>query len=305
MEPLDYCSNFLIGGYNSDGSTRLYSLVEEDELLASIRGRIMKKIALINPPFRGVIHRIKDAYPLGLGYIKAYCESKGVVCDLYDFSCSLLSDQALEEKYCLSDYDVIGVSSYSLFFSDTVVLIAALYPNIRYTHLGFADMGISSYNEEQMASIIRVVRRLKPSIIVLPSENDIHPDHIQTSLLVKKGVEMAASNFCADSYGAPHNCKYILSYRFPGKTSPVADCGTKIYMDVSEVYEEKMKLIKTYKSQIFRTEENSKTEINRGLLSLIESTDRINGSKIGACYAEELCLVKGCLGSENLFKILF
>lgn len=50
---------------------------------------------------------------------------------------------------------------------------------------------------------------------------------------------------------------------------------------------------------------HSKTEINRGLLSLIESTDRINGSKIGACYAEELCLVKGCLGSENLFKILF
>ena len=123
---MDYCSNFLIGGYNSDGSTRLYSLVEEDELLASIRGRIMKKIALINPPFRGVIHRIKDAYPLGLGYIKAYCESKGVVCDLYDFSCSLLSDQALEEKYCLSDYDVIGVSSYSLFFSDTVVLIELL-----------------------------------------------------------------------------------------------------------------------------------------------------------------------------------
>ena len=78
MEPLDYCSNFLIGGYNSDGSTRLYSLVEEDELLASIRGRIMKKIALINPPFRGVIHRIKDAYPLGLGYIKHIAKVKGL-----------------------------------------------------------------------------------------------------------------------------------------------------------------------------------------------------------------------------------
>ena len=135
MEPLDYCSNFLIGGYNSDGSTRLYSLVEEDELLASIRGRIMKKIALINPPFRGVIHRIKDAYPLGLGYIKAYCESKGVVCDLYDFSCSLLSDQALEEKYCLSDYDVIGVSSYSLFFSDTVVVIMPHYADRKFCEI--------------------------------------------------------------------------------------------------------------------------------------------------------------------------
>ena len=101
MEPLDYCSNYLIGGYNSDGSTRLYSLVEEDELLASIRGRIMKKIALINPPFRGVIHRIKDAYPLGLGYIKAYCESKGVVCDLYDFSCQKALENAIayERRY--------------------------------------------------------------------------------------------------------------------------------------------------------------------------------------------------------------
>ena len=111
MEPLDYCSNFLIGGYNSDGSTRLYSLVEEDELLASIRGRIMKKIALINPPFRGVIHRIKDAYPLGLGYIKAYCESKGVVCDLYDFSCSLLN--LIEQCFIMKVNTIqLGVARY-------------------------------------------------------------------------------------------------------------------------------------------------------------------------------------------------
>lgn len=183
--------------------------------------------------------------------------------------------------------------------------VAALYPSIHYMHLDFADMSISSYNEEQLVSIISVIRKLKPSIIVLPSENDIHPDHIQTSLLVKKAVEMAASNLCANSYGAPHNCRYILSYRFPGRTSPAADCGTKIYIDVSEVYEEKKKLIKTYKSQIYMTDEYTETEINRSLLSLIESTDRINGSKIGVCYAEELCLVKGYLGSDNLFKFLF
>ena len=97
----------------------------------------------------------------------------------------------------------------------------------------------------------------------------------------------------------------MSQYRFPGRTSPAADCGTKIYIDVSEVYEEKKKLIKTYKSQIYMTDEYTETEINRSLLSLIESTDRINGSKIGVCYAEELCLVKGSLGSDNLFKFLF
>lgn len=303
---MDYCSNFLIGGYNSDGSTRLYSLVEEDELLASIRGRIMKKIALINPPFRGVIHRIKDAYPLGLGYIKAYCESKGVVCDLYDFSCSLLSDQALEEKYCLSDYDVIGVSSYSLFFSDTVVLIELLkkdrniivvgghhatlcgskilrdFPVIDFCLKGFGEKSfydfISNIDTENVYSVSGLCYRKGDEFI----DNPVNYEGIDINEFPvpdRGDIIVDASNYEFDatkrvfhistSRGCPYHCTYcvncILSYRFPGKTSPVADCGTKIYMDVSEVYEEKMKLIKTYKSQIYRTEENSKTEINRGL----------------------------------------
>lgn len=86
----------------------------------------MKRIALINPPFREVKHRMKDAYPLGLGYIKAFCNSKGIDCDLYDFSCSRLSDYDLIEKYNLHSYDLIGISSYSLFFNDTVRLINLL-----------------------------------------------------------------------------------------------------------------------------------------------------------------------------------
>ncbi|MDO5296182.1 MAG: PIG-L family deacetylase [bacterium] len=184
-------------------------------------------------------------------------------------------------------------------------MVASVNPNIHYTHLGFADMSISSYNEDQLFSIISVIRKFKPSIIVLPSSNDLHPDHIQTSLLVKKSVEMAASSFCVDRYGSPYNCKYLLSYRFPGKTTPTDDCWAKIYLDVSGVYEEKKKLIKTYKSQILMTEGATVTDVNRDLLSIIESTDRINGNKIGVCYAEELCLVKGSLGSNNLFKLFY
>ena len=86
----------------------------------------MKKIALINPPFREVKHTIRDAFPLGLGYIKAYCESKGVACDLFDFSCTKLNDEELVQKYGLNDYEIIGISTYSLFFSDTVNLINIL-----------------------------------------------------------------------------------------------------------------------------------------------------------------------------------
>lgn len=81
MEPLDYCSNFLIGGYNSDGSTRLYSLVEEDELLASIRGRIMKKILFL----------VKIQYVI-FEYLLVLCETFGI-CDLY-----LLEETGFKKK---------------------------------------------------------------------------------------------------------------------------------------------------------------------------------------------------------------
>lgn len=86
----------------------------------------MRKIALINPPFREVKHTIRDAFPLGLGYIKAYCASKGVVCDLFDFSCTKLSDEELVKKYELSNYEIIGISTFSMFFCDTVKLISIL-----------------------------------------------------------------------------------------------------------------------------------------------------------------------------------
>ncbi|MEY8256477.1 radical SAM protein [Erysipelotrichaceae bacterium 66-17] len=86
----------------------------------------MKKIALINPPYRVVRHTLSPSFPLGLGYIKKVCELNGVSCDLYDFSASSKSDEELINEYNLLSYEVIGISSYSLFFVDTIKLIKKL-----------------------------------------------------------------------------------------------------------------------------------------------------------------------------------
>ena len=83
----------------------------------------MKKIALINPPYRVVRHTLSPSFPLGLGYIKKVCDNNGLLCDLYDFSASTKSDDELIKKYNIMSYDIIGVSSYSLFFTDTIKLI--------------------------------------------------------------------------------------------------------------------------------------------------------------------------------------
>ncbi len=61
----------------------------------------MKKIALINPPYRVVRHTLSPSFPLGLGYIKKVCDNNGLLCDLYDFSASTKSDDELIKNIIL------------------------------------------------------------------------------------------------------------------------------------------------------------------------------------------------------------
>ena len=84
---------------------------------------ILMKVALINPPHRGELNFTKPTYPLGLGYLKAMCKNLDIFCDLFDFSSSILSDIELCTKYKLSDYDYIGISTYTINFMDTLELI--------------------------------------------------------------------------------------------------------------------------------------------------------------------------------------
>lgn len=81
------------------------------------------KIALVNPPYREVMHIVNPAFPLGLGYIKSVCEENGVHCDLFDFSATELTDEELVQKYNLYSYKIIAVSSYSPIFNDIVKFI--------------------------------------------------------------------------------------------------------------------------------------------------------------------------------------
>ncbi|MDO5296187.1 MAG: radical SAM protein [bacterium] len=208
----------------------------------------MKKIALLNPPFREAKHRIKDAYPLGLGYIKAFCKSKGIRCELYDFSCSPLSDPALVEKYRLSDYDVIGVSSYSLFFNDTVRLINLLknnqniiivgghhatlcgtkilqdFPAIDFCLKGFGEKSfyelVSSLDTENVYSVPGLCYRKDGKFIDNPvNYNEIDIDEFPSP--DRNDIIVDAANYEFDvtkkvfhistSRGCPYHCTYCVN----------------------------------------------------------------------------------------------
>lgn len=83
------------------------------------------------------------------------------------------------------------------------------------------------------------------------------------------------------------------------------DSTPKLYIDVSEVYDEKRVMLQIFESQTSNTQFTKRTEINTSLLSVVEANDLINGSKIGTKFAEEISLIKGYLAVDNLYKILF
>lgn len=183
--------------------------------------------------------------------------------------------------------------------------INSMYPNIHYIYMNFGDMEIESSCKAQQRAIVEIIRKRQPGIVIIPSQFDVHPDHIESSKLVERCVEIAGSAKLLEDAGLPYNCKYVASYRFPGKTRLTLDVTPKIYIDVSEVYDEKKNMIQVFESQIKNTKFTKRTDLNTNLLSIIEANDLINGNKIGTKYAEEISLIKGCLSADNLFKILF
>ncbi len=84
------------------------------------------KIALINPPYRSEKAIISPTYPLGLGYIKKSCSDNGVKVDLFDFSCTKKNDEELIDRYRLWKYDLIGITTFTPTFKDTINFIKHL-----------------------------------------------------------------------------------------------------------------------------------------------------------------------------------
>lgn len=210
----------------------------------------MNKIALINPPFREVKHTVKDAFPLGLGYIKAYCSNKGVLCDLFDFSCSKLSDEELVEKYKLRNYEIIGISTFSLFFSDTAHLINLLksesnwivvgghhaslcgkklledFPNIDFCLRGFGEKSfydlVYKIGTDQIKSVAGLCYRYENQYIENPTDyTDIDINEFPMPNRSDIYVDAETGDYEVDgtkevfhistSRGCPYHCTYCVN----------------------------------------------------------------------------------------------
>lgn len=141
-------------------------------------------------------------------------------------------------------------------------------------------------NKENVDKVITQIRRYKPRIIFAPYFNDRHPDHIDTSKIVKKamftsGLTKAITKIGGKEQNAFRPQKlfyYMQTYTFE----------PKFIVDITKFFNDKMKSVQTYKSQ-FHNPKSKEPETfisSTKFMDYIKTRAKFYGFQIGKEYGE-------------------
>lgn len=155
-------------------------------------------------------------------------------------------------------------------------------------------------SETARTALVRVIRRHKPKVLLTTHEDDPHPDHASTSIIVRQAARLATmARYDEESGLAAVPMPAIMHSLFSRRIVP------SFIVDVSEFVDEKMKAIRAYASQFYDADSNEPaTRISkRGFLDEIQSRMEYFGSLIGV-RAGEPFYVREALNVEDPLALL-
>ncbi len=154
------------------------------------------------------------------------------------------------------------------------------------SNLGLPDRG-SEGTAEQIAAITAEIRRLRPRIVFAPYWEDRHPDHIACGKLVEEAVFNAKLHRYMPEL-PPVTVDQVYYYFINHIGKP------KLLVDITGVYEQKLKAILCYRSQFVNelNRDTVNTPLNRGFIELIKSRDSLVGQSCRVPFAEGFAIKK-------------
>jgi bacillithiol biosynthesis deacetylase BshB1 len=154
--------------------------------------------------------------------------------------------------------------------------------------------------ETARTALVRTIRRYKPKVLLTTHEDDPHPDHASTSVIVRQAARLATMRRYDEESGlGAVPMPAIMHSLFSRRIVP------SFIVDVSEFVEEKMKSIRAYESQFYdagSTEPTTRIS-ERGFLDEIQSRMRYFGSLIGV-RAGEPFYVREALNVDDPLALL-
>ena len=137
--------------------------------------------------------------------------------------------------------------------------------------------------EVARTAVVRALRTHRPKVLLTTHEDDPHPDHANTSIIVRQAARLASmGRYDEESGMRPVPMPAIMHSMFSRRLVP------SFVVDVSEFVDEKMDAVRAYASQFYneQSQEPATRISDRGFLPEIEYRMRYFGSLIGVAAGE-------------------
>lgn len=166
-------------------------------------------------------------------------------------------------------------------------------------NLGLPD-GHVFVTDLERTKMVRVLRRLKPKVILTHQIGDPHPDHDHIAQLVRESARLASmKNYDPETGGEKIPVPNVAHNIFSLSIEP------SFIVDISDFIEQKMEAIRAHKSQFFdpaSTEPETRLT-SKHFLDELENRSRYFGSLIGV-VAGEPYYVREALNIEDPIGLL-
>lgn len=150
---------------------------------------------------------------------------------------------------------------------------------------GLPDTGLRSEEPDQVRAIVRLIRAARPHVVLLPSSNDPHPDHMAGGLLSQHAVFLSNVNGYATEDGGKRQERWLVarSLVYSGRREVRPD----VVVDITPVYETKVAAIRAHVSQVGGGEGSLATPLtDPRFMAVVEARDRTAGRRVGATFGE-------------------
>jgi len=166
-------------------------------------------------------------------------------------------------------------------------------------NLGLSDGHVFA-DDESRKKLVRILRRLKPKLILTHQDGDPHPDHNHIVQLVRESARLASMRKYDEETGDEKIKVPIVAHNvFSRRVQP------SFIVDISGFLEEKMAAIRAHKSQFYNPDSTEpETRLTtKEFLTDLESRSRYFGSMIGVAAGEPF-YVREALNVEDPIKLL-